>query len=169
MEGVIIFISIILGIVSSCVWGWAVNKVVELKGYSENWFWWGFFFGFLALVVALTKPQCTYYPWDTPQWMVPSANTITPYEENLLKKGGWKCTCGKVNPSYTGTCSCGGKKDTAKPTVQQIQKETTVLEKGGWKCNRCGALNPEFIGFCACGMTRGENKKIDERKNQVFS
>lgn len=29
-------------------------------------------------------------------------------DEKLLTKGGWKCSkCGKVNPQYTGTCSCG--------------------------------------------------------------
>ena len=32
-----------------------VNKVIENKGYQENWFWWGFFFGIFALIVALTK------------------------------------------------------------------------------------------------------------------
>ncbi len=33
------------------------------------------------------------------------------YNQELLKNGGWKCTqCGKVNPTYTGTCSCGKSK-----------------------------------------------------------
>ena len=30
--------------------------------------------------------------------------------ETTLKSGGWKCTCGRVNPSYTGTCACGNTK-----------------------------------------------------------
>ena len=47
-------------IAQGCVWGWAVNKVVKNRGYDENWFWWGFFFGLIALIVALTKPQNTY-------------------------------------------------------------------------------------------------------------
>lgn len=25
------------------VWGVVVNKVIENKGYQENWFWWGFY------------------------------------------------------------------------------------------------------------------------------
>lgn len=41
------------------VWGIVVNKVVENKGYQENWFWWGFFFGIFALIIALTKQNIT--------------------------------------------------------------------------------------------------------------
>ena len=54
----LIFFAVLIG--QGCVWGWAVNKVVKNRGYDENWFWWGFFFGLIALIVALTKPQNTY-------------------------------------------------------------------------------------------------------------
>lgn len=30
--------------------------------------------------------------------------------EDLLVAGGWKCTCGRVNPRYTSTCVCGKNK-----------------------------------------------------------
>lgn len=34
------------------------------------------------------------------------------YDEDILANGGWRCeTCGKVNPHYTGTCSCGTRKN----------------------------------------------------------
>ena len=47
---------IIVGtIIGGIIWGIVVNKVIENKGYQENWFWWGFFFGIFALIVALTK------------------------------------------------------------------------------------------------------------------
>ncbi len=47
---------IIVGtIIGGIIWGVVVNKVIENKGYEENWFWWGFFFGIFALIVALTK------------------------------------------------------------------------------------------------------------------
>ncbi len=39
------------------VWGYTTKKVIENKGYSENWFWWGFFFGVIALIVAISKPD----------------------------------------------------------------------------------------------------------------
>lgn len=54
----LVFFSVFIG--QGCVWGWAVNKIVKNRGYDENWFWWGFFFGLIALIVALTKPQNTY-------------------------------------------------------------------------------------------------------------
>ena len=31
-------------------------------------------------------------------------------EKSMLANGGWKCTCGRVNPGYTGTCACGVRK-----------------------------------------------------------
>ena len=42
-------------IIGGIIWGIVVNKVIENKGYQENWFWWGFFFGIFALIIALTK------------------------------------------------------------------------------------------------------------------
>ena len=42
-------------IIGGIIWGVVVNKVIENKGYEENWFWWGFFFGIFALIIALTK------------------------------------------------------------------------------------------------------------------
>ena len=29
----------------------------------------------------------------------------------LLEKGGWECKCGRINPSYVGTCACGTTRD----------------------------------------------------------
>ena len=46
-------------IIWGIVWGIVVNKVIENKGYQENWFWWGFFFGVFALIIALTKQNIT--------------------------------------------------------------------------------------------------------------
>lgn len=51
------FIWFIVAIFWACVWGFVVQKVIENKGYKENWFWWGFFFEIFALIVALTKPS----------------------------------------------------------------------------------------------------------------
>ncbi len=91
---------VILGV----IWGFAVNAVVQNKGYDENWFWWGFFFGFIALIVALTKPDNHNYT------VYPSSLSPVGYDsekERILRQGGWKCTCGRVNASYTSLCACG--------------------------------------------------------------
>lgn len=68
---IVLLMYLIFGIAligQGCVWGWAVNKIVKNRGYDENWFWWGFFFGLLALIVALTKPQNTYNQYKQASW-----------------------------------------------------------------------------------------------------
>ena len=53
-------VSLIVVIVWGVIWGFATNSVISNKGYDSNWFWWGFFFGFIAFIVALTKPDVNY-------------------------------------------------------------------------------------------------------------
>jgi len=53
----IIFIFIILYIIQGCIFGDATHKIIKNKGYNENWFWWGFFFSIIAMLVALSKPE----------------------------------------------------------------------------------------------------------------
>ena len=126
---------IIIGIVGS-VFGIATQNIIDNKGYDENWFWWGFFFGFLAVLVALSKPENHAYQSSTPTWMQSSSNTR---DEDVLKQGGWKCTCGRVNPSYTGTCACGKRKEERKVSVniaetkdkfEDIKKYKELLDSG---------------------------------------
>ena len=99
-------------IVQGIIWGVATNKVIENKGYSENWFWWGFFFGFLALIVACTKPQAQSYNSSSSSLFAAAAEEkMKIQQQSLLEQGGWKCNkCGNVNPSYSGTCNCGNLK-----------------------------------------------------------
>ena len=94
-------LAIIIAIVWGIFWGAMTNKIIENKGYDENWFWWGFFFGLLAFIVALTKADAPRY---TP------INAAASLDERTLQNGGWKCPCGRVNPAYTGTCACGRSK-----------------------------------------------------------
>lgn len=47
----------IIGIIIwSLVWAAVTSLIIETKGYDESWFWWGFFFGIFAALVALAKP-----------------------------------------------------------------------------------------------------------------
>ena len=126
---------IIIGIVGS-VFGIATQNIIDNKGYDEKWFWWGFFFGFLAVLVALSKPENHAYQSSNPTWMQPSSNTR---DEDVLKQGGWKCTCGRVNPSYTGTCVCGKRKEEKKVSMntaetkdkfEDIKKYKELLDSG---------------------------------------
>ena len=127
---------IIIGIVGS-VFGIATQNIIDNKGYDEKWFWWGFFFGFLAVLVALSKPENHAYQSSNPTWMQSTSNTR---DEDVLKQGGWKCTCGRVNPSYTGTCACGKRKGEnqnnsaataeAKDKFEDIKKYKELLDSG---------------------------------------
>ncbi len=115
-----VFLYLILIVFWGVIWGIATYKVIENKGYSDNWFWWGFFFGFIALIVALTKP-------DANQYAVPAAPEESGIDQKMLNNGGWKCLCGRVNPSYTGTCACGKSKQEVLKVQQKAKAEEQEL------------------------------------------
>jgi len=97
-----VLITLILYIVQGIIFGVAVNVIIENKGYHDNWFGWGFFFGFIALIVALSKPQKAYEPAEENLLLKKSQ------EQYDLNNGGWKCGfCNSINAYNVTTCSCG--------------------------------------------------------------
>lgn len=174
---------IVYVVIYGCIWGFVTQKVIDNKGYSDNWFWWGFFFGFFATIIAATKPQC-HSDYETPTWTNNSSNQNSP-DRSMMASGGWICSCGRTNPSYTGTCSCGqskygSTKNQAKvlavspltiaaneAEMERIKREASkIIANGGWRCRKCGKGNPDFINCCVCGMTRRESKEIDKKYEQ---
>ena len=130
-------IGAVIGIIIwGVIWGAATQTVVYNKGYEENWFWWGFFFGFIALLVALSKPQLYSTGPLSPQ-LAREAE-----ERRTMEAGGWKCVCGRLNPSYSGTCACGRSRQAvlaaaAEPalenegaTVRMIKQYKELLDSG---------------------------------------
>ena len=123
-----VFFTILFTIVWCVVWGIATQNIITNKGYSENWFWWGFFFGLIALIVALTKPDVRTVYAATEQ-------ASQQRDNRMLENGGWECICGRLNPSYTGTCACGKTKQQALERAREQAKreagsdEITKLEK----------------------------------------
>ncbi len=130
-------IGAVIGIIIwGVIWGAATQTVVYNKGYEENWFWWGFFFGFIALLVALSKLQLYSTGPLSPQ-LAREAE-----ERRTMEAGGWKCVCGRLNPSYTGTCACGRSRQAvlaaaAEPalenegaTVRMIKQYKELLDSG---------------------------------------
>ena len=96
------FLAIVLFLIQGVIFGFAADQIVQNKGYDESWFWWGFFFGFIALVVALSKPDINIMP-------VPDKESGN---KRILSDGGWRCNkCGAVNAAYCGTCGCGAARD----------------------------------------------------------
>ena len=119
-------------VIYGVIWGVACNSVVRNKGYYENWFWLGFFFGFIAFIVALTKSDCRGR-------QVPYQNTMAIKQNdsftNKTSYGGkdtsdsWTCIkCKKVHPGYNGVCQCGTTKSSSIEEYRRI-----ALEKFGIK------------------------------------
>lgn len=67
LMGVLFFYLIILCAIGS-IWGVVTRNIIRNKGYKENWFWWGFLGGLIAVIVALSKPDISnkYVPVNTP-------------------------------------------------------------------------------------------------------
>lgn len=109
---VALIIAIVIGVlIWGIVWGFATRMIIINKGYKENWFWWGFFFGLIAALVALSKPECVHQ-YDKRYFS--GALSLAAEEKRLSQKAGageWKCDgCGRINPNYVGTCGCGNSK-----------------------------------------------------------
>ena len=118
-SGSYFFIVFILFIIQGVIFGVAVNAIIANKGYRENWFLWGFFFGFVALIVALSKPPKPYEP----------------VRENLLLRrsegpqsvnsGSWKCVfCNSTNANNVTTCSCGKSKEDSQQKIREERNRT---------------------------------------------
>lgn len=66
--------------------GFITQYIIKNKGYTTNWFWWGFFFGAIAVVVAMSRPKVCSIGSSKGKW--------------------WRCSCGRMNP-YMVRCNCG--------------------------------------------------------------
>lgn len=116
-----VIIYVILGV----IWGCGVQAVIDNKGYKENWFWWGFFFGVWALIFALTKPDVysgKYTYVDTPLTRASDEEEREKEiarQKKVLEDGGWKCICGTINASYVGSCYCGQTKESSLRKIQE--------------------------------------------------
>lgn len=116
-------ILIISYIITGVIFGVATNKIIENKGYDDNWFWWGFFFGIIALLVALSKSD-NHYANQQYDHIRETSNEIR--KQDIIASGGWKCYfCHSLNEYYVTTCSCGKSKE---DTERQI-KEVALLKQ----------------------------------------
>lgn len=168
----LIILSLVIYGIYGSIWGWAVNKIVENKGYSENWFWWGFFFGFIALLVALTKPDL---PRTTSAVKTYSDRSENVLGENYVFRGfghknevravppsDWTCPhCHTVNAGYVGTCGCGYDKSENMPgrsaeTEKQDVQNTQSQQPQMFYCTSCGKQMEADSNFCRyCGAKAG--------------
>ena len=92
------------------------SAIAEEKGHY-GYFWWVFIFGIIGMILVAALP-------DRARMIIkdvedkPSSGAgyslskmATQKETASIPKGSWQCKgCNKINPSYTGTCSCGTSK-----------------------------------------------------------
>lgn len=133
-------------LVWALIWGFATRSVVYNKGYDENWFWWGFFFGFIAFIVALTKADASrnytsyssssssYKPSDYSNSPLLVTRESAERDMEILNNGGWKCkSCGKMNERSSERCvRCGWKAEryvTQDEVAEIVKEESNTQEK----------------------------------------
>ena len=102
---------------------WAVvaakfDQIAEDKGYS-GYFWWVFLTGVIGILMVVALPDREKVTIKDTAADSQNSNTQTQSGYSLRKtaiqstsnktvSGSWTCDkCGKSNPMYTGTCSCG--------------------------------------------------------------
>lgn len=156
-----IILAIIAAIFYRVVWGVAAQKVIDNKGYDELWFWWGFFFGIIALLVALSKPKVEY------EYTEESKYSDEIRKKDILKNNGWTCAkCGRINHEYMSTCSCGlSRWDNEKYIKEQKEAEEKENEKKKEIDNL--QILKEYKNLLDTGVLTQE--EFDKKKNEILS
>ena len=117
--------------------------IAKSKGYGAGWFFLGFFFDIVGIIVALCLPDHT--------------NREQVIQERNNEKIYWVCPeCGKTNNLNDKFCpQCGKEYD-----------ETYKVIEESWKCGHCGTVNNPGSKFCKnCGLDKETaDKELEEKK-----
>ena len=131
IEGFFVFIIIAVAYIAQGIaFGIATNLVLSNRGYKTvNWFWWGFFFGFIAIIVAFSKPEKYEPVMDDRE-----------HSKSVLGSGGWVCSfCNTLNDNSVTSCSCGKNREDS----EQHRREMERLEKSGISANNGASIKDE--------------------------
>jgi hypothetical protein len=132
------FIRIMLWLFKGVFWGFFSYKVTTDKGYSNKWFFLGFFFGVFGLLIAVLLPDLR-------------KESRSEEECARLPQPSWTCAyCGNRNPGETSSClAC------------QKAREEASLPALFWQCPKCSANNPRVARFCpSCGEKQPETPAV---------
>ncbi len=174
-------------IVWGIVWGIVARAIVLNKGYyheSTKWFWLGFFFALIAVIVAATKPviqsptiaDAATKPSSQPPARIRYTRTSED-EQRLLKNGGWRCDCGRVNEEYVWTCVCGKSKSgmnrrkiptsdgADKATVTEQQRTAEISKAEAAPKSQAAAIR-EYKALLDEGIITQE--EFDAKKKQLL-
>ena len=131
MEGLWIFVVIIVYVINGLFWGSMTQNVADRKNLGDGWFKWGFFFGLTAWIIASSKEENHYQGYREPFQGFSRPKAAARPDATL-----WHCDCGRDNPAYVGTCACGRTKAQMlnKGIIPQIEetgkeKEQPIIEE----------------------------------------
>lgn len=101
-----------LGIISSCIIAFNLGREATVLG---GWLMTIIVFGgsmFLVYViyVALTALGEIIDNQETIIESITYISNNVESENECIPNDSWKCSCGRINTSYTGTCGCGNNK-----------------------------------------------------------
>jgi len=150
---VIISLLITVGIAS--IWGAVTWKINDNKGYASNGFWWGFFLGWVGVIVVACKANVSNYQmtgWKCvcgkvhSDYVTACACGRTRNTVASVPEGHWTCSCGRIHAPYVTSCICGiSKKEALRPATASASSEedTVKLLKEYKNLLDSGAITPE--------------------------
>ena len=116
-------------IIWGVIWGFVAKAVITNRGYEEEgtkYFWLGFFFAFIPVIVAATKPVYQS-KWSSSN--ISNSSSTSSYNSTVnsrIPENGWRCSnCGRIHCSYESGCLCGKSRFEVRP-VQAVEQDTTT-------------------------------------------
>lgn len=94
------------------------DRIAAMKGHNDRrYFWWTFLFGIVGMLMVIALPdlrkesrQTDVQPTPGPvRQPGPRVKSQQELDYAILKSGGWKCVCGKINGRVSGFCTACGR------------------------------------------------------------
>ena len=116
MEGIIIFIAIIIALIIDYLLACEFYAAANAKGYDDRkYLWICFAFTVIGYLLVIALPDrgisktADVTPAQQPSKVV-YQEADKPQTEQPMSSGGWRCSCGRANANYVSTCACGKSK-----------------------------------------------------------
>lgn len=160
------FLTIIVSVLVGCLWGAATFTINQNKGYWNNGFWWGFWLGWIGLVVVLCKSDNHYsYYSSSVDKNFPSDQPHPAIASQPVPNGGWRCECGRVHAAYVSSCACGRSKIPMPVAEAEVSAEPDADIRDSEE--RIITLLKEYKALLDCGaITQDE---FEKKKNQLLN
>lgn len=160
------FLTIIVSVLIGCLWGAATFTINQNKGYWNNGFWWGFWLGWIGLVVVLCKSDNHYsYYSSSVDKNFPSDQPHPAIASQPVPNGGWRCECGRAHAAYVISCACGRSKIPMPVAEAEVSAEPDADIRDSEE--RIITLLKEYKALLDCGaITQDE---FEKKKNQLLN